>query len=719
MSMINRIKSAYRVLTGNVPTNAKDSPYQFSNVSPKWAMGNWPSYYSEGFSGNSLIYSAIMTKAQSVAQANLVAAKGSFDKPEIIPSENKHPLNNLLTRPNPYMSGDFFNTLQTVYLNITGNAFTFLFRKGNKVVEMWPLRPDKISIIPTEDGQILGYGYKAKDGTEVRFLRSDVMHVKFPNPADDLSGLGFGLSPLASIARVADVDNMVTSFLNIMFQQGAMPAGFISFNELGLEDWQIAEVQQKWAATYGSYSNWSKPVVLGAGAEYHKLGQSFDEIGFDKLDYRSEARILSALRVPAELVPSQLGMQGSTFSNKQESRRWFWEDVISFELGLFIDEYRYYLTDGDAFPYWDLSRVPALNKDVDVLVNSAKSLFEMGVPPSIAFQIVGLNIPEYEGSDFSYVSSNTVLTESLSAQPSPEQMPVNEVQEQLNLEIPKQEKSMFPQDVRETIYKAVDNIAVSHENAFGNAAEKAFENDRMAILAIIKSVKSESILDRKSVNWAYVSDLITGYLSGEARDNWRESFVPVFSGLLNDTGNFWAGQLGFEFDIRNIEGELWLQEYKLIFANPITDTSNSEIRNIISIAQKEGWSIDKLSSSIDLVFDQWIYGDVDPIDLDFVEPGKPFWRRELIARTETTRLQNAGATNLFKRWGVEKKEWLATGDGRTRSSHRGMDSQIVSIDGLFQTPSGITLRYPGDPNAPISETANCRCAVAPYIEYEY
>lgn len=59
------------------------------------------------------------------------------------------------------------------------------------------------------------------------------------------------------------------------------------------------------------------------------------------------------------------------------------------------------------------------------------------------------------------------------------------------------------------------------------------------------------------------------------------------------------------------------------------------------------------------------------------------------------------------------KEWRSVRDKRVRYTHNhstGMDGQKVrGIDGLFISPSGARLKHPHDGNAPISETAGCRC----------
>lgn len=82
-----------------------------------------------------------------------------------------------------------------------------------------------------------------------------------------------------------------------------------------------------------------------------------------------------------------------------------------------------------------------------------------------------------------------------------------------------------------------------------------------------------------------------------------------------------------------------------------------------------------------------------------------------LARTSTTAAENAGRVDSYKRakgLGIKvQQEWLATMDGRTRSSHRQLDGEKVEVGEKFSNGC----RYPGDPEALYAETANCRCTL--------
>lgn len=88
-------------------------------------------------------------------------------------------------------------------------------------------------------------------------------------------------------------------------------------------------------------------------------------------------------------------------------------------------------------------------------------------------------------------------------------------------------------------------------------------------------------------------------------------------------------------------------------------------------------------------------------------------RARTIARTEVIGASNAGAFMQVTAMGEdapETKVWLATGDRRTRLSHRAADGQKVPLNDNFQVGSS-ALMFPGDPRGAADEVVNCRCTL--------
>jgi len=53
--------------------------------------------------------------------------------------------------------------------------------------------------------------------------------------------------------------------------------------------------------------------------------------------------------------------------------------------------------------------------------------------------------------------------------------------------------------------------------------------------------------------------------------------------------------------------------------------------------------------------------------------------------------------------------WITAPDERVRGSHKPMHRQTRQMGEAFISGNGNSLRYPGDPESPVEERANCRC----------
>src|SRR3990167_9427081 len=379
---------------------------------PQRQMIDLENYVSEGFNANAVIYSAIMYKVRSIGIPQLRAYRGDQDEPERLPPN--HPLSKLVARPNPSQSWMEFQGLQDAYLNLSGNAYSMMDRpKRNALPEaLHPLNPLRVFIVPGDKGTIKGYWYVPEgrsmhEGTPI--LPEDVSHVKLPNPADPLDGLGYGLSPISPMARSGDVDNTVTGFIKKFFDSGTMLNTYITY-DLPMEEATLARSRDRFQEIYGGADNWVKVGAFDSGGKVERFGMNFQEMGFEVLDARNEARITGPLGVPMILIETRTALTASTYNNKAEARKMFWEDTMTWECKLFEADYQYYLqSDDGGFVAMDYSDVPALQKDRPALVEAAYKLWSMGYPAADATKAMGLDMPgDAPGADISYLPISVI-----------------------------------------------------------------------------------------------------------------------------------------------------------------------------------------------------------------------------------------------------------------------------------------------------------------------
>lgn len=378
----------------------------------QWRMTDARSYAEEGFSTNSLIYSAVSYKSRAVTSVPLRAYSGTPDSP--VRLSHSHPLAELAHRPNEHQSFPEFQALNTVYLNVSGDSFVLLVREPGEEfpTSMYPLRPDRTYVIKKKDDgipQLAGYVYVPKgmareDGLKI--LPQDMIHVKLPNPVDDMEGLGYGLSPISPAARNADVDNSVDDFLKLFFEKGVILPGILT-TEQPLNARDMARIRERWKEVYGGYENWAEEIgILEKGANYERIGLTFDEMGLESLDARNEAKMCGPFGIPPILIGARVALKHSSYKNYAPARKICWEDTIIPELTLFETEFQYRLNTEDAWVKFDYSQVPALRQNVADRVEAAYKLVQIGYSPNAATKAVGLAIEDSPIGDVSFMPVN-------------------------------------------------------------------------------------------------------------------------------------------------------------------------------------------------------------------------------------------------------------------------------------------------------------------------
>lgn len=251
---------------------------------------------------------------------------------------------------------------------------------------------------------------------------------------------------------------------------------------------------------------------------------------------------------------------------------------------------------------------------------------------------------------------------------------------------------------------------------------QAFEHDRRALLARLNEHKSLSLRRKQTVDWRAVGRDWDDYWDRFAGEEWREEFMPLFEGVTVDMNETWTSALGIQFNVRNLFAEMVLEfdAYALRFAQPIMETTEADLKQLLRTALEEGWTIDQMDRAIDILFEKYV-DDIELTDEQraWFEERLPRYRVEMIARTEAMKASNFGSQLLFQAYGATANEWIATMDNRVRPSHAAADGQVRPIGVPFEVGSSLML-YPldGSLGAPAEEIVNCRCVLGPIIPEE-
>lgn len=288
---------------------------------PVWAPRDYAAFAREGFMQNAIVYRSVRMIAEAAASVPLLLYMGEDEIAE-------HPLLDLMTRPSPEQTcGDFLESWFG-YLLVSGNAYAEAVAVGGRLRELHVLRPDRIKVVPGDDGWPEAFEYTA-GGAAVRFSSEalpgvrPVLHQKLFHPVND----HYGLSPIEAAATAIDIHNTAGAWNKALLDNAARPSGALVYaaaNGVMTAD-QFARLKGELETGFQGARNAGRPLLLEGGLDWKPLSLSPKDMDFIEAKNAAAREIALAIGVP----PMLLGIPGdNTYSNYQEAARVFWRQTV-------------------------------------------------------------------------------------------------------------------------------------------------------------------------------------------------------------------------------------------------------------------------------------------------------------------------------------------------------------------------------------------------------
>jgi len=252
-------------------------------------------------------------------------------------------------------------------LLLHGNAFVQIARDGaGKPVELYALRPERVSVVPDADGWPAAYEYKIGDRKLTIPVEDEggwpnLIHLKGFHPADDHYGAGC----LSAAEQAVAIHNSAAAWNRALLDNAARPSGALIFavgDGGALTTEQFERLKSELTQSYSGEGNAGRPMVLEGGLTWQSMALSPAEMDFAALKDSAARDIALAFGVP----PMLLGLPGdNTYSNYKEANRALWRLTLLPLAGKILGG----LSEGlrPWFPSLalavDLDRVPALAND--------------------------------------------------------------------------------------------------------------------------------------------------------------------------------------------------------------------------------------------------------------------------------------------------------------------------------------------------------------------
>lgn len=218
---------------------------------------------TDGYKVSSYVYICVNKLMKSAASVPWQVFKKTKNEMQRI---EDHPLEQLMRRPNPYITGQDMMERVTSHLYLGGNALLSKIKVSNTTVELWPLFPDNIKPVPNKTDFIKHYEVKINGKVVSTILPEDLIHIMFIDPSTTYWGIG----PFQAASKTIDTDVEAVNWNKVSLQNRCIADGVFSFDEYMTDD-QWEEAREKIREQHQGSDNARTPWVLGAGAKWQQM----------------------------------------------------------------------------------------------------------------------------------------------------------------------------------------------------------------------------------------------------------------------------------------------------------------------------------------------------------------------------------------------------------------------------------------------------------------
>ncbi|MGX1099971.1 phage portal protein [Amorphus sp. MBR-141] len=287
---------------------------------PVWTPRDYGALAREGFGRNPVVYRCVRMIAEAAASVPVLLYRGEAEI-------ERHPLTDLLARPNGGQAGT--GLLEAVYghLLVAGNAYLEAVSVEGRVRELFALRPDRMRVLPGASGWPEAFEYTV-GGRAVRFSvagegLAPILHLTLFHPLND----HYGFAPIEAAQTSLDIHNAAGAWNKALLDNAARPSGALVYSggDGTLTADQFERLKSELEDGYQGARNAGRPLLLEGGLDWRAMALTPKDMDFIEAKNQAAREIALAFGVP----PMLLGIPGdNTFANYQEANRALWRQTV-------------------------------------------------------------------------------------------------------------------------------------------------------------------------------------------------------------------------------------------------------------------------------------------------------------------------------------------------------------------------------------------------------
>jgi HK97 family phage portal protein len=703
-------------------------------------------------------YSAINTIANMFAAVPLKLYKtvtkkgGDTDIEEV----KEHAALSSLYYVNDFMTMDLMKRMYVAYMCLLGEAAWAFIRKGKLIEQIWPLRPDWISVIPSKDRFIDHYEYKpgGSDFKSVRIEVQDLLFFKDFSPTNPYRGYG----AVRAGAMPMDIDQFSSEWNRNFFFNSALPYLFL-MTDKNVDQATATRLLEGFYQKFGGTANAHK-VALLTGGEWNiqEIGGKMHEMDFLETKKYIRDEILATFGVSK----ANIGVvEDVNRANQEATDARLMKSVVKPMLTTFVQYLtEFYLPNFDTSGALFFDFEDPVPEDVDMKLRIYESGLKYGwLTPNEVRDEEGYE--PLEGGDTIYLpfGMKPAIGEVPEEEPSQPQEPrldeegnpIPEVPQQrfakmqgktpvkkLKLSVgapPKKPLEVIKDGIKQTIKhdlvklvgalmkdKEYEEVQTEEEKQVLKEAKwkqlvartDVWEDALRIQLIHLAEEQHRLILDElskysqpKSLKLAHQK--MTGqdfvYSSRSENQRWYKDIEPYLERIVKAQGDQVLYDYGLmrNFNMEAQEVVSYLENLGYSFIKEVNSTTRSDVIATLSEGLRKGEGINELRDRVAAVY------------TDFMEV-----RAAMISRTEVLRAANFSANEAYRQSGiVVSKEWLTAADERTCPYCAEMDGKVVGVEEVFFDKGDTFETSGGKMDIKVSSVQypplhpRCRCTIVP------
>ncbi len=614
----------------------------------------------------------------------------------------EHPYLDLMQNVNPYMNAFELIEQWTLYQELTGNCYTLIiYNSLNVPIQLWIMPPQWMKILPSKERFVDGYEWIKDPMNKERYEPEEIIHMKYPNPAD----VYYGKGPLAAAALAADTYQGMSQYEYNLLMNNAVPSSALK-TEQTLSTDQIKRIKDEWNAQYRGPKNAGKLSILQGGLDITKYQLTPKEMGYLKGSKVKQTEIAAIFGVPMSLLTVEdiksAPVSGMIVGSTAYARRTIRPRCRRIEEKM--NEQLLPLYDPKLFVAFD-NPVP---EDRAAATIEREANLRMGYT-TINEERLEDNREPVAWGDIPWMPMNLVPIGTAIATSAQQESFSPSLSRGVNV----------PDRAHPPFVKWLDPDDLPRpKDSLAGILRQIFKRQAAEIVGKVKGSDTQTIHTSPTLHPHYLPKAsIEQWLLDE--DKWNKELARFsktdITRLVGAGGKRGMQQLGLgmTFDVDSPETQAFVKKHSFKFAQAVNKETNDKLRLHFAQGLEAGETVIELRQRVmEKVFGNEITKN----------------RAEMIARTESARAMMAGTEQAWKSSGVVvSKEWNGasdmcefcqamnaqfgpgTGGISLGSSFIGGGEDVHGVDGGTMTMNYGAVSYP-----PIHP--NCRCDLLPVIQ---